>query len=366
LANVPLGFDQERALVVNVNATRAHVAVSDRVALFGRLVEAAAAAPGVAHAAASVVTPVSGSSWRFSVAVPGAPEMSGSNRSVFANYVTPDWFASYGTPLVAGRLFDARDTVHGPQVVIVNEKFTRTFFPNKNALGGLINYPSSTNVARPPREIVGVVGDAVYRNLRDPIAPTMYIPLAQYSDEAFPLSGISITVRATTVSPSLLARGVAAALTAVDRDLAFNFRLLSDQIRASLVQERLVALLSGFFGGLALLLAALGLYGITSYAVSRRRTEIGIRMALGAASGGVVRLVLRRVALLVGAGVVIGTAVCLWAAKFVATLLYGLEPRDPATLVSATLILVGIGAAAGWVPAYRASRIDPAEVLRDY
>jgi ABC-type antimicrobial peptide transport system permease subunit len=135
-------------------------------------------------------------------------------------------------------------------------------------------------------------------------------------------------------------------------------------VNASLTQERLVAMLAGFFGGLALLLAGLGLYGVTSYAVSRRRTEIGIRMALGAAPGGVVRLILTRVTLLVGAGIVAGCGVSLWAAQFVSTLLYGLQPRDPKTMIAAAAALAAVGALAGWLPAYRASRIDPAEVLR--
>jgi putative ABC transport system permease protein len=126
-----------------------------------------------------------------------------------------------------------------------------------------------------------------------------------------------------------------------------------------------VAMLAGFFGALALLLAGLGLYGVTSYAVSRRRTEIGIRMALGAAPAGVVRLVLSRVTLLVGIGVLAGAAVSVWASQFVATLLYGLAPRDPITLVGSAAVLASVGAVAGWLPAYRASRIDPAEVLRD-
>jgi ABC-type antimicrobial peptide transport system permease subunit len=124
-------------------------------------------------------------------------------------------------------------------------------------------------------------------------------------------------------------------------------------------------MLSGFFGVLALLLAAIGLYGVTSYAVSRRRTEIGICMALGADAGGVVRLVLRRLALLVGAGVVVGAAISAWASRYVGTLLYGLEPRDPATFISAAAVLMLIGALAGWLPARRAARIDPAQVLRE-
>jgi ABC-type antimicrobial peptide transport system permease subunit len=163
----------------------------------------------------------------------------------------------------------------------------------------------------------------------------------------------------------MLTRSVATALATVNPRLALTFRTLSDQVNATVTRERVVALLSGFFGALALLLAGLGLYGVTSYAVSRRRIEIGIRMALGAAPAGVVRLVLSRVTMLVGIGVVVGAGVSLWASKFVATLLYGLEPRDPVTLVASAALLATVGAVAGWLPARRASRIDPAEVLRD-
>ena len=166
---------------------------------------------------------------------------------------------------------------------------------------------------------------------------------------------MSVSVRSATGSPALLARSVSAAITGVNRDLALTFRPLADQVNASLTQERVVAMLAGFFGALALLLAGLGLYGVTSYAVSRRRTEIGIRMALGAAPGGVVRLVLSRVTLLVAVGVLVGAGVSVWASKFVATLLYGLEPRDPATLVGAALVLGTVGAARRLAP--RAPRV---------
>jgi len=176
---------------------------------------------------------------------------------------------------------------------------------------------------------------------------------------------VQISVRAATGSPALLTRSVAAALTGVDPDLALTFQPLEDQVRSSLAQERVIALLSGFFGSLALLLAALGLYGVTAYAVSRRRTEIGIRMALGAEPDSVVRMVLRRVALLVAAGVLVGTIASLWAATFVDTLLFGLGPRDASTLTGAALVLTAIGLLAGWLPARRASRVDPAAVLRE-
>jgi putative ABC transport system permease protein len=365
LANVRLGFDREQILVVNVNALRSRMDPGERAALFQRLTDAVAAVPGVVRAAGSVVTPVSNSTWGFNVNVPGAPELPERDRNVLVNMVTPGWFATYGTRLLAGRDIDARDSATAPHVALVNEAFVRRFFPGRNAVGGTIEYPSGTSQQTPPSLVVGVVEDAVYRNLREPIRPTLYQPLSQYDATRFPLASASISVRSAAGSPLQLTRSVAEALTGVDRDLAFTFRRLADQINASLIQERMVAMLSGFFGGLALLLAALGLYGVTSYAVSRRRAEIGIRMALGAAPSGVVRLVLTRVTALVAIGVAVGAGVSVWASKFVATLLFGLEPRDPATLVGAATVLAAIGAIAGWLPAYRASRIDPAEVLRE-
>lgn len=214
----------------------------------------------------------------------------------------------------------------------------------------------------PPAEIVGLVEDAVYRSLRDPVPPTMYLALPQNREPG----PASLSIRSGLGgSPALFTRSVADAIGQVDRDLTLTFRPLADQVNAALTQERLVAMLSGFFGGLALLLAGLGLYGVTAYAVHRRRGELGIRMALGAPPDRVVRPVLRRVALLVGAGVLAGGIISWWAAPFVRTLLYGLEPRDPFTLAVAALVLAAIGAVAGWVPARRAARIDPVETLRE-
>jgi ABC-type antimicrobial peptide transport system permease subunit len=154
-------------------------------------------------------------------------------------------------------------------------------------------------------------------------------------------------------------------VSSVHPDLTLSVRAFSDQINASITQERIVATLSGFFGALALLLAALGLYGITAYAVTRRQIELGIRMALGTTPGGVVRLVLSRVALLVGGGVAMGMVVSLWASGLARALLYGVEPRDPLTFVGAAGVLAVIALLAGLIPASRASRIDPAVVLRD-
>jgi ABC-type antimicrobial peptide transport system permease subunit len=178
-------------------------------------------------------------------------------------------------------------------------------------------------------------------------------------------ASMNLSIRPSEGSPASLIRSVTSALNDVNPDLTWTFRPMADQIDASITQERMTAMLSGFFGVLALLLAALGLYGTTAYSVSRRRSEIGVRVALGASRSNVVRLVVARVALLIGIGAVAGAAASLWLSRYVAPLLYGLEPRDPGTLIGAVLVLVAVGLAAGALPATRAAGIDPAAVLRE-
>jgi ABC-type antimicrobial peptide transport system permease subunit len=248
-------------------------------------------------------------------------------------------------------------------VIIVNEAFVRKFLGGREPVGATVDVEMGRGAAS-TRTIVGVVGDSTYRSLRLADAPIEYVPLTQFPAMTL-MPTLAISVRATSDSPMLLTRRVTAALTGVDPDLMFSFRLLTEQVGATLVQERLVATLSGFFGALALLLAGLGLYGVTAYAVVQRRMELGIRMALGSTSTGIVQLVLSRLAVQVGAGIAIGISVSLWASRFIASLLYGLAPRDPGTLVGAVVVLVSVVVIAGWLPAYRASRIDPARVLRE-
>ncbi len=362
LASLHLGFESKGVLVANINAQRAQLEPGQRPELFRRALEAASSAPGVASAALSAVTPVSGSTWNNRIELPEGPDLPEKERLTFINLLSADWFKTYGTPMIAGRDFTSADTNGSAPVAIVNETFAQKFTYGKNPVGVRIRQPGFGPRPTIERQIVGYVKDAVYRSLREPVPPTMYIPYAQQPE---PPSSMSVSVRAAGGSPALLTKGLAAALTQVHGDLAITLRPLADNIDAALTQERIVAMLSGFFGGLALLLAGLGLYGVTSYAVSRRRTEIGIRMALGAAPGGVVRLVLRRVAIMVLLGVIAGSALSVWASKFVATLLFGLQPQDPVTLAGAAMALTTIGALAGWLPARRAARIDPARVLRD-
>jgi len=365
LANLHLGFDADRVLLVNVGVGRASIPPGERLDAYSRMRDAVAAAPGVAAAGASDVTPVAGMSWNNRIAVSGGVELPDRQRLTNMNAITPGWLVTFGTPLLAGRDFTARDNASGSRVALVNEAFARRFLNGANPIGHTVQQTGFR--ATPPREIVGLVADAVYRSVREPVPPTMYVPLVQQDliPGIPPRPQTTISVRATSGSPARLAHGVASAILAISPDASLFFRPLAEQVNASLTQERLVAILSAFFGALALLLAGVGLYGVTSYAVARRRTELGIRMALGAAPGGVVRLVLTRVTVLVAIGIAIGAGVSAWAATFVASLLYGLQPRDPITLAGAAMTLATVGIIAGWLPAYRASRIDPAQVLRD-
>ncbi len=363
LAQLDLGFDRNPILVANVSILRTGLEGPRRTELYERLREAAAAVPGVRSASVSAVTPVSGSTWQFAVErIDDRVIANEKERGVYVNIVSPGFFETYSTRLLAGRDFTDRDTETSPQVVAVNETFARKFLNGRNPVGHRLRQPEFPDRPAFDQEIVGYVQDAVYRSLRAPVPPTMYVPLRQH--RRMP-PGMSFSVKAASGSPARLTRSVASALTAVNPNISLTFRPLAEQVNNALIQERVVAMLSGFFGALALLLAALGLYGVTSYAVNRRRTELGIRMALGAEPSGVIRLVLRRVAILVAAGVLVGGAASLLTANYVATLLYGLQPRDPLTFAGAAAILSSIGALAGWLPARRASRIDPARVLRE-
>jgi predicted permease len=361
LAGRNLGFDPDSVVVMSLNLQRLDLEPQQRPALYERFRSAAAAVPGVAHASISFVAPISGTTWTSPVQVEGAPDRSEQERTVYMNMVSPEFFETYGTRLVAGRDFRPTDRRGAPDVAIVNEAFARKFGA-PNPVGRRIFEKGYGERPDTWREIIALVEDAVYSSPREEKQAVMYVPLAQ-AFEPPPFGAIS--VRAASGSPALLTRPLGEALMSVDRNVPITFKPLAVQFATTLAQERLVATLSGFFAGLALLLAGLGLYGVTSYAVGRRRREIGIRLALGAAPVGVVRMVLVRVGVLVGVGAITGIAISLWAGRFVTALLYGLEPSDPLTLVAAVGVLAAIGATAGMIPATRASRIDPATVLRE-
>jgi len=383
LAHVPLGFDRDRVLVTDIDARRADLSAESRLAAYDRIRERVLGVPGVSAAGISVIAPLSGAVWSRRVEVSGSnrprnadvdgPEGFGyTDRTIpedsplaIFNAITPGWIATYGTPLLAGRDISDRDGPASPRIALVNQAFARKFLDGANPIGHIVQ--PTRDPGLPAIEIVGLLGDAVFRNVREPMLPTVYVPLSQASDDPQPIPPpeVSLSVRAASASPAALAKTVAAAVSEINPTLALTSYPLAEQVNESLVQERLLAMLSAAFGALALVMAAVGLYGVTSYAVTLRRSEIGIRMALGATRAAVMRLVLARVSLLIGVGIIVGLALAAWASQFVTSLLYGLEPGDPVTLAASAATLAVIGAVAGWIPAHRASRLDPTEVLSE-
>jgi predicted permease len=356
LSEVPLGFTPERLVVANFDL---HTVTTDRTAQFAlmeRLRTAAAAVPGVTSAATSVITPLDGSGWNGGVGdAQGIPDRS---HETWMNAVSPGWFETMDTPLVAGRDFESGDVTTGaPAVVIVNQAFANRFLKG-SPVGQVVRVGGLSN--RPLYRVVGLAADAVYRSMREGAVPTVYLPPSARGQ-----FGTHLMIATAPGQRAAAERAVATALTRVDPRASFTFRTFDEYIHATMLREQLVALLSTFFGALGLLLAAVGLYGVVSHAVNARRTEIGVRLALGSSTGGIVGLIFRRVAMLLVVGLVIGAAVSLWAARFVQTLLFQLDARDPATFVVAALVLAAAVILAAWLPARRAARLDPARVLRE-
>jgi predicted permease len=353
LSHVPLGFDPDRVLVVNVETQRAGTDRAGRMRLFQRIVDAAGSVPGVASAGGSIWTPVD-----------GGMRMGDSESRVAFNYVTPGWFATYGTALRIGRDFTVRDTADAPPVVVVNEAFVRGLMPGRFPLGETISHPRSRG-SDVQRTIVGVVDDAVFDSQREGIQPIVYLPMAQaVANRPNGPTEISVGVRPAVGSPMAFARSVGAAVAGVDPGLAFTFRRLTDHLDASVGQERIVAVLSGLFGGLALLIAGLGLYGVTSYTVNRRFSEIGIRMALGAQRGHVLRLILGQSLALTAIGIGLGLAGASAVTRYIRGMLFGLTPLDPGTFIGVALLFAVVAAVAASIPAHRATRVDPLVALR--
>ena len=365
LNQLPLGFVPEPLLVAELNLQASGGPAEERGARVERLRDAAAAVPGVRSASVSSTRLLTGGGWSTGIVGIGEGPMvrlrSVGRPSLWLNATTPGWFETMGTPLRSGRDFTAADRVGSRLVAIVNEAFVRQYLPGEQPLGQPVRLGFEADTRY---EIVGVVGDAVYTTPREGMPATMYVPVAQRKPETF-WPTVLLTINAPSGRRAALEREIATALTRADPTVAFTFGNFDQLVEETVAQERLVALLSAFFGGLALLLAAVGLYGVVAHAVGARATEIGLRMALGAAPSSIVRLVFQRVGLLIAAGLAFGLAGGLWAVRFVESLLFQLEARDPFTFAGAAAVLVAVGVLAAWIPARRAARLDPAIVLRE-
>lgn len=356
----PLGFQPDEVTIVTMDIARTGIAAEARLSEFERARDAVRALPDVSEAALSLITPFTGG-FTPPLRISGLPDI---DERLSGNLISDGWFRALGTPVIAGRDLSDRDVKGTPRVAVVNQAFARKFFPGVSPVGQTISlYPGGVR-AMPPMEIVGVVADAVYSSLRVPVPPTWYAPLSQFDLPEFTAPSLGLIVRSRNNLP-VASRDVAAAIDAINPRMSLTFRSLGDDVAAARNQERLLALLAGSFGTLGLLLAALGLYGVTTYAVAVRRTEIGIRLALGAVASRIMRLVLVRVAILLATGAVAGIALSLWLSRFVASLLYGIEPQDTATFLKASAVLISVGLLAAALPASKAARTDPAAVLRE-
>ena len=325
LSTINLGFDRENVMLVSIDARQADVDAEHRAALYERTRQAILATPGVAAAAVSRITPVSGNTWNRTMGEKAGRGLSEQERQVSLNLVTPGWFDAYHMPLVAGRDFGEHDDGSASRVAVVSESFARRFLGRTNAVGETIEIPPPPGGTPKSAEVIGVVPDAVYRALRDSRPPTIFLAFAQQGPVE---PSTTLSVRTTSAMSAGLKRAITDAITGVDASIVVSFEPLSTVIADSLIQERVVAILSSFSAVVTLLLSGLGLYGVTSYHARRRQAEMGIRVALGASTLGVLRLVMRRVAWQLGAG-------------------------------------LAIGVLAAWLPARRAAGVDPAIVMRE-
>lgn len=351
------GFRVDNVFAFSIDPSLSGYEGDRLTALYRRMQEELLAVPGVRDVSMSEIGALSGSQWSMSVRVDGYQAKEGEDMNPSVDGVGPRYFATMGIPLVGGREFTERDVKGAPRVAVINETMAKYFFNGTNPVGRRLGFGGGkpTDI-----EIVGVARDVRSLQLRDIPPRFVYLPYAQ--DES--VTQLTYYVRAAQDGGST-ATAIRQAVTRLDPNLPiFDMKTMNVQLDESLFVERMVAALSITFGGLATLLAAIGLYGVMSYAVTRRTREIGIRMALGAERGRVMWLVLKEVAIMTAAGIAGGLGVALWLTRQVQSQLFGLAPHDPLTLAAATTLLGFIAIAAGYIPARKATRIDPIVSLR--
>ncbi len=350
------GFKPANVLIVPLDLTEKKFDERSGPAFYRQITERLKALPGVAEVSAASVIPMSGSVMTNSVIVEGYETKPGENIGIDANTVGPDYHRLMGIPLVRGRDFTAQDRADAPGVCIINEAMARLYFPAQDPIGKWLKLGD----ASPQLEIVGVARDSKYHELTEAAQPHLDLPLLQQASFRF----LNLHLRATSDAASLLPV-VRREIKGLDPHLSLlDMRTMAGWLSDSIAAARMAATLVGLFGLIALLLAAIGLYGVLSYSVNRRRREIGIRLALGARTGDVLRLVLREGMTLVFIGTGLGLGGAFVSTRLFASLLYGVSATDPLTFVGVSLLLVLIALLACYLPARRATKVDPMSALR--
>jgi len=356
LKSTNTGFrDMENLVVFQLSPALSGYDNARAVNFYRDVLENVRAIPGVRSAGMGSMALLAGDEWDSTMSVEGHKSKDGEDMQAFMNAVSPGYFDVLGTPVQEGRDFDRRDVHDESRVAIVNASFAKHFFGKANPIGRHIGWGDGPGT-KLNIEIVGVVGDTLYEGPREGVHRQVFIP-------AWGNNGAVYYVRAGTGSQAVFG-GVRQAVKRLDSSMpVFGLKTLEGQLDETLLTDRLIALLSAGFGILATLLAAIGLYGVLAFVVSRRTKELGLRMALGAQSGTVIWLVMRDVLLLLAVGLAIGVPAAIGLGRLVTTQLYGVNANNP-VIAGATLVLLGaVAALAGFIPAWRASRIDPIRAL---
>jgi putative ABC transport system permease protein len=354
------GFDRNNVLLVWVDPTLVGFRGNPLINVYERFADAMRTLPGVQSVSLSALPPMTRSQWLTGVFAEGRAPGANENTTARWNLVSPGYFRTLDIPLLLGRDFTPQDNAAAPQVAIINEAMARFYFGSASAVGKRLSFISPE---RGEIEIIGVVRNAKYGSFRESTPHMLYLPYLQTPPASWSF-GMALEIR-TTGNPDNLVGAVRQAIRGVERDVpASGFITLADEVNNSFAQEREVAQLSSFFGIVGLLLGCVGLYGVMSYSVAQRTHEIGIRMALGAQREDVLRHVIGQGLRLTLIGVGVGIAGALGLTRFLSSLLYGVNPTDPLTFIAVPLILTAVALLASYIPARRATQVDPIVALR--
>jgi putative ABC transport system permease protein len=343
--------------IVHVDYSRAAVPVGQQEAFQQTIASRLRAIPGAGEAASMSIVPLDGDGSNNTLVIDGVVR----NPFPNLNQVGREFFSLMQIPLVAGRPFTDRDTPTAPLVAIVNRAFGQAFFAGGNVLGRTFEFTHAPGEPHPAYTIVGLVADTKYADLREPLGPIIYFPDGQ---DAHPGTNVAIAIHTDRAAAEVTA-AIVAAVREVSPVARVDIRNLDAIARESIAREQLMATLSGFFAVLAGLLASVGLYGVLSYGVSQRQSEIGIRMALGANPWNVLRLILGEAVVLVAIGLAGGLALAVATGRYAASLLFNLQPYDPPTMALAAAALVIVAAVSSAIPAARAARLAPTAALKE-